>query len=990
MCLARLAGGTLVVALLALLASAAPEEPDFSAELPRIAPVEPDAALATFRLAPGYKIEQVAAEPLVHSPVAMAWDENGRLYVCEMRGYSEDRDQALSRIRLLVDTDADGRYDQSTIFVDGLLWPTAVACWKGGVFIGDAPDILYCKDTTGDGVADERRRVFTGFGFSNVQGLLNSFNWTLDNRLEGTASSSGGEIVPADNPQARPVNVRGRDFAIDPRTMTLVPTSGGAQHGLTFDDWGHKFACSNSDHIQQVMFEDRYLARNPFFTPPGARVSIAADGPQAEVFRASPVEPWRIVRTRLRVSGQAPGPVEGGGRPAGYFTGATGTTIVRGTALGDAMHGMAVVADIGSNLVHRKRLTLEGVRYTAHRVDDKSEFLTSTDIWFRPAQFYNGPDGALYIADVYREVIEHPASLPPAIKKHLDLTAGRDRGRIYRIVADGFKQPPLPRLGSASDAELVALLAHPNAWHRETASRLLYERQAAAAIAPLEKLAIDGPAPLGRLHALYALRGLGGPEVRVLQHALHDPDPRVRAHAVRLTEPWLDRVVVLAEEVAALDDDPDMQVRYQLAFTAGELPGDLQSRTLLALARRDAGDAWMRTAILNAAQRRAACFALWIDDEALRRSEGGRALLAALTTQIGMAHQAAEVREVFARAQRLSGDDQPLAGTLVRALATGLARGGKSLADVLTADDLAMARRTIEALLATARTHAVDAHRSPRQRADAIDTLGLDAFAEVRSILEGCLDNRQPAEVQAAALRTLDRFADPGVAPLLITAWPGMSPALRSAASEALFARRDRLLALLDAIERRELLPESLESARVQLLLAHKDPAIRSRAERLLASVRLGRRADVVATYRDVLTLPGDAARGKIAFQKTCAACHRVENVGHEIGPNLATIKARGAEFILLNVLDPSREVNPQYVNYVCITDDGRSITGMLAAETATSVTLRRAEGASDTVLRANIDELRSTGLSIMPEGLEKQLDKQTLADIIAYLMGAK
>src|SRR5438067_3213603 len=509
---------------------------DYAGELPRIPPTEPADALKKFHVAPGFRIEQVAAEPLVADPVAVAFDENGRLYVVEMRGYSENKDEHLSRIRLLEDSDGDGKFDKSTIFVDGLAWPTAIFCWAGGVLVVDAPDIFYFKDTSGDGQADEQRKLYTGVGVANVQGLANSFQWGLDNRIYLAISGSGAELKRADDGQARPLSLRGRDIAIDPRTWEVTPVSGGAQHGLSFDDWGNRFVCSNSDHLQEVMYEDRYLARNPYIAAPSPRRSIAADGPQADVFRTSPIEPWRIVRTRLRVSGITPGIVEGGGRPAGYFTGATGTTIYRGDAWPSPWQGLAIVGDVGSNLVHRKRLEPDGVGFIGRRIDEKSEFVSSSDIWFRPVQFANAPDGTLYILDMYREVIEHPASLPPIIKKHLDLTSGRDRGRIYRVVPDGFKQPPLPKLAEAGIELLVALLQHPNAWHRDTAARLLYERQDKTAVAPLEKLAIESQLPLARMHAMHALEGLNALSEKVLLPRLSDDHPGVGEHAVRLSE----------------------------------------------------------------------------------------------------------------------------------------------------------------------------------------------------------------------------------------------------------------------------------------------------------------------------------------------------------------------------------------------------------------------------------------------------------------------
>jgi len=380
------------------------------ARLPRVAPTAPDRALSTFRVKPGFRIELVAAEPLVVDPIALSFDENGRLYVVEMRDYSERRPEKLGRIRRLEDTDGDGRFDKSTVFAEGLPWPTAVICWNGGVFVGATPDILYCKDTDGDGVADERAVIFTGFASDyapfptnklNVQALLNSLNWSLDNRIHGATSFNGGKVRLVDSPYVRawldragaappapgregqpegglaaarratsestlagfntPLDLRGRDFSFDPRTLRLRAESGGGQYGLSFDNHGRKFVCSNSSHLQTLMYEERYAAGHGYYAMPRALVEIAVDGGAAPVYRISPDEPWRVIRTQWRVSGLVPGPVEGGGRPSGYFTGATGVTIYRGNAFPEDMVGDAFVADCGSNLVHRKKIRPAGV-----------------------------------------------------------------------------------------------------------------------------------------------------------------------------------------------------------------------------------------------------------------------------------------------------------------------------------------------------------------------------------------------------------------------------------------------------------------------------------------------------------------------------------------------------------------------------------------------------------------------------------------------------
>lgn len=965
-------------------------EPDFKDELPRIPPHEPADALKTFQTLPGFRIEQVAAEPLVHSPVAISFDAAGRMYVVEMIDYSEQDKEFLGSVRLLEDTDGDGKFDKSTLFADKLSWPTAITCFDGGVFVGAAPDVYYLKDTDGDGKADIRKTVFTGFGRSNVQGLFNSFHWGLDNRIHGATSTSGAQEKRPDMPAAPAVNLNGRDFAFDPRTLELKATSGGAQHGMSFDDWGRKFLSSNSDHIQLAMYEDRYIARNPYLAAPGPRVSIAADGPQAEVYRISPVEPWRIVRTRLRMSGAVPGVVEGGGRAAGYFTGATGVTIYRGNAWPEEYRGQAFVGDVGSNIVHRKALEDDGVGLIARRADEKKEFVASTDIWFRPAQFANAPDGNLYVIDVYREVIEHPASLPPMIKKHLDLTSGRDRGRIYRVVSDDFKQGPLPKLDKATTAELVATLDHPNGWHRDTASRLLFERQDKAAVVPLRRLAAQAKLPQGRMHAMYALAGLKSLTADDLLPRLAERSAGVRVHAVRLSESLAAESLLVRDQLVSLADDPDLHVRYQLAFTIGEFSDPRRTAVLARLLKRDGADRWVRLAAFSSlAEGAGDVLASLLGDAAYRATAPGRDTVLALASQIGSQARQSDVVQAVSSIEGLPESERQFSARLVAGLVDGLARRGSPLRDLVTKGSGRAHQLLAETLVASQKT-AGDASKPPAERAEATRTLRLGSFAEARGLLPSLLGTREPQEVQLAALSVLASFTDPEVGEILIKAWPTFSPKLRTTATEAIFSRPDWLVSFLKGVAEDEIPIADVEPGRIKLLATNNNERVREQAARLAERFKLGRRQDVLDAYKPALTLAGDTARGKMHFQKVCSVCHRLDNIGTEIGPNLATVQNRGPETILLNVIDPNREVNPQFVNYLLLTTEGKTVTGLIAAETATSVTLKRQENATDTVLRVNIDELRSSGLSIMPEGLEKQLDPQAMADVIAYLLSVK
>jgi putative heme-binding domain-containing protein len=297
------------------------------------------------------------------------------------------------------------------------------------------------------------------------------------------------------------------------------------------------------------------------------------------------------------------------------------------------------------------------------------------------------------------------------------------------------------------------------------------------------------------------------------------------------------------------------------------------------------------------------------------------------------------------------------------------------------------ASRLLQRMLEHARQVAAAPATPLAERTQAVRLLGLGSLAIDGPVLEALLDQQQPADVQRAAVAALGGFDDAAAVQTILSSWPGLSPTVRSEAEETVFARAAGTTAALDALQRGDLRAADLSPSRLQFLRTHSDRALRQRAVELLKGIGGGERQQVVERYQSSLQLAGDVERGRGIFRKTCVACHRLEGNGVEIGPNLATIKNRGKEAILTNVLDPSREVNPQFVGYVVLTNDGLAHTGMIQSETATSVTLVRAENKTETILRSDIEQLRSTGLSLMPEGLEKDIHPQGLADLMAYLM---
>lgn len=961
---------------------------NYRAELPRIPAKTPAEALRAFKLLPGFRVELVAAEPLVRDPVSISFDENGRAYVTELPRYNQYEFKGFGTVKFLEDTNGDGRFDKSSVFLDDVKYPTSVFAYGGGAFVADPPDVFFCEDTDGDGRADVKKVVMTGFGLDHAgEAGLNSFRWGMDNRIHMSLSLAAGKVQSTTGPKSKPVEVRGRGMVFDPRTGTFELTTGAGQHGMTLDDWGRKFVCSNSNPMQTLMYDGRYVARNPYLAPPGAAVTIAPGGKFTKIHRISTIEPWRIVRTRLRSQGLIKGSDEGG-KPGGFFTAATGITAYRGDAWPRSYRGNLLVGEVSNNLIYRARLEPNGLGVIGRRADQGAEFLASSDNWFRPVQLANAPDGSLYVLDMYRELIEGAAFIAPAILKHLDVSSGDDRGRIYRIVPTSFQQPKLPKLGDATTAQLVATLSSENGWRRDTAARLLYERQDKTAVADLKQLVADSPTAVTRAQAMHTLRGLDSLGDDMIVQGLHDTDPRVRIQALRLAEQVAAHSAAVRTKMYSLVGDDDLNVRYQLAFSLGAFSSPRRNEALAEILIKEGSDQWIRLAVQTSLGSGAGdVFSRLAAAKAFRQSPHGKLFLEQLAAQIGTAGRQNEIAQLLTGLRSVPEQENKLAQSIVRGL---LANASQAVRKSLSGAKNGQVEQLLRKLLADSRNTATNSKAKPAARTEAIQTLGLSDFGSEEELFAELLESRQPPQVQLAALSTLGRFDEPAVAELLLEAWPRLSPKVRSRAAEALFSRPAWIRLLLDAVEAEDIRPTDIDPARIALLNSHADKIIQKRAKSLFVGQALSKRQDVVKEYQAALTLAGDALRGKDVFKKTCSTCHRLEGVGTALGADLKAVKDRGNEAVVLNILDPNREVKPQFVGYVLLTDKGLTVTGLITEESANSVTLKRADGSSDTVLRVNIDELRSTGISFMPEGLEKDINKQQMADLLAYLNSIK
>jgi putative heme-binding domain-containing protein len=695
-----------------------------------------------------------------------------------------------------------------------------------------------------------------------------------------------------------------------------------------------------------------------------------------------------VIRTRWRVAGKVGGPIEGGGTPSGYFTAATGIVIYRGNACPEDYRGDAFIADCGSNLVHRKRLIPKGAGLIARRPESeqKTEFLASRDNWFRPVQLANGPDGALYVIDMYREVIEHPWSLPEPIKKHLDLNSGNDRGRIYRIIPDDFEPPPAPRLDEAATPELVEVLAHSNGWHRNTAARLLYERQDADAVPHLEEMLQSSSSQWGRLHALAVLDGMNRLQDAHLLNALSDPAGPVREHGLRLTEirrVQPDEILPAKwwEPFQTLAEDPDPRVRYQLALTLGFVLHPDKPALLAGMLRRHADDPWMRSALLNSLGREpVAVLDRLLEGKAFQREPIDREILPVLLRIIGARNQRQEVSAVLERLVRIKPADRVF--PYLQALGEGLQEIGGTLAETAETN-------LLDPFFGLARRTASDSSASIRARQQAIQFLSQAPWEQVEDLLFSLLEPGTPEPVQGSAIDGLRQFAAPGIGSSLIERWDYLTPRLRSKAVEVLLRRPERVKALLNALKQGTVVPAELSAAQKEFLRQHNEPQLRRLAKGTLGDSTPAGSGETIEAFAEALELTGRPAQGKAIYEQRCASCHHLGDAGFNVGPDLATMKSGGKETLLTHILDPNRDVAPEYVNYQVVTTDGETLTGLITPETGSRLTLKNANGQITDIQRSRIERIRSLGQSLMPEGLAQDLSSQEMADLLAFVLGS-
>lgn len=954
-----------------------------------------------FVLHPDFQMELLAGEPLVMDPVDLKFDASGRAFVLEMPGYPLRATE--SRLILLEDLDGDGEYDHRQLFADKLQLASSFMPYREGFLVAAPPDLLYIRDTDQDQVADDYQVIMSGFSTGNLQHNFNGLTYGLDNWLYAANGGNSGHPYFVRDSSLR-LDMREDDFkfTLEPEQIKRVGASSGG-YGLAFDQWGHMYETHNLEHVSQLVFENRYLEE----VPANRRhaLHLISDHDENGLARIYP-----IGEQESRVNHP---------EQSGYFSGSCGITFYGGGAFPDAFNDNIFVADVVLNLIHLDVLSPDGASFKTSRMREKAEFLASTDRAFRPVNLTTGPDGALYVLDIHRDVIEHPEWIPDEIEAGLDLNAGKDQGRIYRIIPKGKTLTAPEPLATLSPEALVKKLEDPNQWVRMTAQRLLVEKAATGSVPPLISFFQSSESSLGRLHALWTLDGLSALSDELLAQALKDAEAGVRENAIRMLEKSLtENDQWIASLLDALKD-PHARVRMQASLALSTISteqfetfaGKLEDAFQTFLQQEQAEDQWLVLAAASALKRGALSFnqrllgsAEKLNDQQLEVAR----ILAKVAGKEGTEADLVAFLQQLSETKAMEGAEQArwvdaiAAGWSQRSSTKGLKSAVPALESLESKGNIALIRAAgnlreatglpvsekIRSSLVQARTDLFKEELSSDERLDLLHLVALDEFDRRAEILYQLLDNRQPLALQQEALQQLWASDAKNVADELLIRWPTFGPEARKGAGNILLYKaynHDRLLSALEAgkISLGEL---NFDLERRRELLFSQDDAIRKRAEALFSDAGVVTRKVAMEKMRPALDLKGDLVKGKALFESLCGTCHRYGDLGQDVGPVLTEIQRKSKASLLHDILDPNAAVDTKYLNHRIQTESGDIYVGIVEQETDTEISLRMIGGQSVQIPKKEVASFTSLGQSLMPEGLEGGMSEQDMADLLAFL----
>lgn len=920
-------------------------------------PLSPEDSAKKWHVREGYRVELVAAEPVVLDPVAFDWDEHGRLWVIEMADYPlgmDGKGKAGGRVVMLEDTNQDARYDKRRVIADGLNFPTGILTWREGVIVTAAPDIFFISP---DGT---KKVLYTGFSTGNQQLRVNGLRWGMDGWVYCAAGAHNAGYNKSTIIECRltgeKIDLGSRDFRFKPDTGEFDPQSGPSQFGRARDDWGHWFGVQNSFPLWHYVLQDHYLRRNPHVIPPD---------PIHQLFpRNPPVYPASSMEKRFHSFDQA-----------GRFTSACGIEVYRDQVLFNDGKTHAFTCEPFHNVVQHHILEDDGVTFKAVRdpAESKLDFLASEDRWCRPVMVRTGPDGALWVADMYRYMIEHPQWLPQNGKDELlpHYREGDDKGRIWRVVPKEWSTGTPARICATmfqtADKSVRAPFESANGWIRDKAQMAsFWTKLSTQGIAALFDQATSGKNAAAQAQATWTLHQAGQLTLDLLKLLLLSGNDEVVVQCLQIAEtmPWEKNEEALLLLVNS-NKSRHPRVWMQLALSAGQWSGDWPADLVaMTLDEAEPGSPIWGTALSSSLQhltRISEQFAA--HDGKTKPGILGTLLRCALATENDKA-----IAALVTRLEAQNG--------LAELLAV-LDEKNLSLTDFAKQVSDAKARAAVNQMAAKLQQAADSLKTAPTMESLAL----LATDRGHREAVKGMLPELWAKTGGAEVLRLVAKLQPKGGEQFLLEGWDQRTPALRTQILETLLSNDDWALALLKRPE-----AKACDAATRARLMKHPKKNIANLAEKVFADATSATRAAVVEKFKPALKLQGDAARGKTVFASVCISCHKLDGVGLELGPDLRSVAQHDAEKLLNSILDPSAIIEPGFMAYHCTLKNGEQLYGVIATETSASLTLKMAGNVTRSVLRSDVATLKSTGISLMPEGLEAAMTPQALADLIAYL----
>lgn len=967
-------------------------------------PKSPEESAKCVTLPEGYRLDIIASEPLIREPSGVCWDEHGRLFVSELHGFNVDgqididelnktgkldmvvrrffvpehveeaaKKETYGTIKLLSDTDGDGRMDKAVVFADRLPASFGLCPARGGLIVVCAPDIFYLADRDGDGVADVREVLFTGFPTGVLDRRMGDPKWGLDDwiyvgRAFGSSKITGPHL-------SQPVDLPDTNFRIKSDGSAIEPVSGQVGGlGFTFNESGDTFVSSIGWPAHLVVpLPWHSLARNPYVATPPLTMLVF---PDRKVYPTSKAHPWRS--KRAEDPGFAKFYTDGWGvaesQPNGYFTSCCAPLVYQDNLMPE-LRGQLLASETAQNLIHRSVIERDGSVHKLHRAagEEASEFLASTDLWFHPIAMSHGPDGGVWISDFYREIIEDYSAIPRYLQQQYGVTNGKDHGRIWRLVRSDTPPYKSTDMSGLSTAELVKDVGSPLYWRRETARRLIVERKMLDAVPGLEAMIPVAKDPAAVINALHTLNALGQLSSGVLVVTLQHPDGGVRRQSLQLAESRFDSEPNLLAAAVRLADDSDSLVRLQAALSLGACHEPRVMQVLAHLAREQGDAAWMATAILTSLAERGSNMLSELLSEPDKLGQA-QSLLEPLCAAISARHDAKELSATLVLIGQI---DDPKRQAICL---SGIRQSLGSSIDIALTEEARSATKT----MARSTDPAVQIAANLLVRLLRIETPD-ERAARIAAASERLNEVSASIDQRVAAVGELITEDDPAIAPALVASLPTATPKLRDAILDAIFWRSDRIPSLLDGLEQKTVAPSLLSAVQRNLLLNSKDETIRNRASQVLSATPIDA-LEAFPRFAAALQEKRDTTHGLKVFRETCGKCHQAHGVGVAVGPDLSSEFQRAEETIIKDILAPSETISPGYMIYTVATKEGQTFTGLLASESPTSLTLKQPEGKQQVILRNDIDELRASPISMMPEDLAKILQPKDVADAIAWL----